>query len=70
MPKHSKRFNELVKKNLEEGKIYPVEETFVKVKACQRPNLTKLLMLPFAPVLTLSMPSAITRERGSSSWRG
>jgi large subunit ribosomal protein L1 len=34
MPKHSKRFNTLVEKNREFGKIYPVEETFVKVKTC------------------------------------
>lgn len=34
MPKHSKRFNTLVEKHREFGKIYPIEDGFVKIKDC------------------------------------
>ncbi|RCK79008.1 MAG: LSU ribosomal protein L1p (L10Ae) [Candidatus Ozemobacter sibiricus] len=34
MPKHSKRFTNLVKQHVEPGKVYTVEEAFAKVKAC------------------------------------
>jgi len=34
MPKHSKRFNKLVEKNVTAGKLYTAEEAFERVKNC------------------------------------